>query len=103
LGYLLVNYGYLKYGPSILGKVTADASAFKGGLYPFQNAVERHAGTNFKAFRTAALKFYSHEVSRRRDNQKTRATVTNYYHPQVIGEDSLLYVKTAMKACLAFI
>jgi len=98
LGYLLVNYGYLKYGALFWGKVTADASAFKGGLYPFQKAVDRHSGTQFKTFRTAALKFYSHEVSRRRDNQKKRETVTNYYHPQVIGRDSLLYVKDSYES-----
>lgn len=97
LGYLLVNYGYEKYGPDFWRKVTSDAASFKGLVYPFQGAVKRHAGVDFKTFRKDALGYYSHEVSRRRDNQKSRETVTNYYHPQRIGQDSLLYVKSSYK------
>ncbi|MEJ7912315.1 MAG: hypothetical protein WKF70_04115, partial [Chitinophagaceae bacterium] len=91
------------YGADFWKKVTADASAFKGGLYPFQKAVARSAGISFATFRTEAFKWYSHEVSRRRDNQKTRATVTNAYHPQRIGADSLLYAKESYKSLTQFI
>jgi len=103
LGFLLVNYGYLKYGPDFWRRVTADASAFKGGLYPFQKAVARTAGVSFATFRNEAFRRYSHEVSRRRDNQKTRATVTNAYHPQLIGKDSLLYTKDSYKRIPQFV
>ena len=50
LGYLLVNYGYEKYGLDFWGKVTKDASAFKGLFYPFQKAIKRHAGVNYQTF-----------------------------------------------------
>jgi hypothetical protein len=102
LGYLLVNYGYEKYGPGFWQKVTRDASAFRGLFYPFQKAVKQHAGLDFKSFRQDALKQYSHEVSKRRDRQRTRATVSNIYFPQVIGEDSLLYVKDSYRNIPAF-
>ena len=97
LGYLLVNYGYTKFGADFWRKVTTDAASFKGLLYPFQKAIERHAGIDFKTFRTEALKFYSHEVSKRREDQKRREVVTNIYHPQVIGSDSLIYLKDSYK------
>ena len=102
LGYLLTNYGYLKYGPEFWEKVTRDASAFKGLVYPFQQAVKRYSGVNYKQFRQEALKFYSHQITRKRDEQRQRSTVTNYFFPQVIGQDSLLYLKSSYKKLPAF-
>lgn len=102
LGYLLVNYGYLKYGNEFWGKVTADASAFRGVIYPFQQALKRHSGVDYKTFRNQALEYYSHEVSRKRTDLAKRETVTNYYFPQFIGKDSLLYLKSSYKELPAF-
>lgn len=102
LGYLLTNYGYLKYGPDFWGKVTKDASAFSGLVYPFQQAVKKYSGVNYKQFRQEALKFYSHQITRKRDEQQQRSTVTNYFFPQVIGQDSLLYLKSSYKKLPAF-
>lgn len=102
LGYLLVNYGYLKYGNEFWGKVTSDASAFRGLIYPFQQGIKRHSGVNYKTFRNQALEYYSHEVSRKRTDLVKRETVTNYYFPQFIGEDSLLYLKSSYKELPAF-
>ena len=62
LGYLLVNYGYGKYGTDFWRKVTHDASAYKGLFYPFQKAIEKHAGTSFKNFRTAAFEYYQKQT-----------------------------------------
>ena len=102
LGYLLVNYGYSKYGPDFWRKVTTDAISFKGILYPFQKAIKKHSGVDFKSFRNEAFKFYSHEVSKKRDRVRSRETVTNYFFPQIIGEDSLLYMKSSYKSIPAF-
>ncbi|RYZ00801.1 MAG: hypothetical protein EOO11_00180 [Chitinophagaceae bacterium] len=102
LGYLLVNYGYEKYGPEFWGKVVRDASAFRGLFYPFQKAVKRYSGVSFRQFRTEALASYRHEVSRRRDEQRTRSVVTNFYFPQAIGADSMLYLKESYRAIPAF-
>lgn len=57
LGFMLVNHGYQKYGEEFWGKVTRDASAFKGLFYPFQQAVKKHAGVDYKTFRDEALSF----------------------------------------------
>ena len=102
LGYLLTNYGYLKYGNDFWGKVTRDASAFKGLLYPFQRGVKKYSGLSFKSYRQDALNFYSHEVVKKRLNQRQRETVTNYLFPQVIGKDSLLYLKSSYKKLPGF-
>lgn len=101
LGYLLVNYGYLKYGPRFWQQVTTDASAFKGFFYPFQKAVARYAHEDFKKFRTDALAFYKREVEKEPvvTNDKT---VTNYYFPQPVGKDSLLYLKESYRQLPAF-
>jgi hypothetical protein len=55
LGYLLVNYGREKYGLDFWTKVTHDASAYKGLFYPFQKAIKKHAGVDYKSFRENAL------------------------------------------------
>jgi hypothetical protein len=58
LGYLVVNYGREKYGLDFWSKVTKDASAFKGLFYPFQKAVRKYAGVNYKTFRREAFDYY---------------------------------------------
>jgi hypothetical protein len=102
LGYLLVNYGYLKYGPEFWGKVTADAAAYKGLFYPFQKAVKKYSGVPYRTFRQQALGYYSHQVSKKRTDLVRPSTVTNYYFPQFIGGDSLLYLKSSYKSLSAF-
>ncbi|GAB4091614.1 TolB family protein [Flaviaesturariibacter terrae] len=102
LGYLLVNYGYQKYGPDFWRKVTQDASAFKGLFYPFQRAVKRYSGIPYRQFRNEALASYQHEVSRRRDQQGHREVVTDYLFPRVVGTDSLLYLKSGYQQIPAF-
>lgn len=102
LGYLLTNYGYLKYGPSFWGSVTNEASRFRGLFYPFQKAIKRQTGKDYKAFRNEALNFYQHEISTRRDQKKSRETVTNYLFPTLIGKDSILYIKSAYNKIPAF-
>lgn len=102
LGYLLVNYGYLKYGNDFWKKVTEDAVAYKGLIYPFQHAIKKYSGVNYKTFRQQALDYYSHEVSRKRTDSVKRATVTNYYFPQYINDDSLLYLKKSYQTLPAF-
>ena len=102
LGYLLVNYGNMKYGNSFWKDVTADAATFKGLIYPFQKAIKTHAGVDYKIFRKQAFEYYKHQVSKRRDDLPSPETVTNYYFPQYIGKDSLLYLKNSYKTLPAF-
>ncbi len=58
LGYLMVNYGREKYGLDFWSKVTHDASAFKGLFYPFQKAIKKYSGVDYKTFRENAFNYY---------------------------------------------
>ena len=102
LGYLLVNYGYLQYGNGFWQKVTRDASAFKGFFYPFQRAVRKYSGKEFKTFRNEALDYYRNQVRATPDKQRPPATVTNYFFPRFIGKDSLLYLRESYRELPAF-
>lgn len=114
LGYLLVNYGYEKYGLDFWGKVTRDASAFKGLFYPFQKAIEKHAGVKYLAFRNAALGYYKNitQTVSKGDGLQTPAAgtvnpvnedyVTNTMFPYQVSGDSLLYLKTSYRHRPAF-
>jgi hypothetical protein len=108
LGYLLVNYGREKYGEEFWTKVTTDATAFKSLFYPFQKAVERYSGVDFKKFREEAFNFYKEKVARvsaTRDEfifSVNKEQVVNYYFPYQVGEDALVYLKTSLRQRPAF-
>ncbi|MFZ9388478.1 MAG: TolB family protein [Chitinophagaceae bacterium] len=108
LGYLLVNYGYSKYGEDFWKKVTRDASAFKGLFYPFQRAVRRHSGLGYKKFTWDALDDYkktTERVSHSRDGflfPVRENYLVNYYFPYAAGADSLVYLKTDYRHRPAF-
>ncbi|MGQ0738522.1 MAG: hypothetical protein ACT4OJ_05630, partial [Bacteroidota bacterium] len=113
LGYLLVNYGREKYGADFWTKVTKDASAYKSLFYPFQAAVKKHAGVDYKTFREQAMESYKttlrqaqgdREASRRSDFvfPVQKNYVTNYFFPYAAGSDSLIYLKTDYRHRPAF-
>lgn len=121
LGYLLVNYGYEKYGLDFWSKVTKDASAFKGLFYPFQKAIKKYSGVNYHTFRNEALAYYKKMSSDIQLKSATQGTinqgteagstnlfpvnkkyVTNYLFPYSISADSLLYLKTSYRHRPAF-
>jgi hypothetical protein len=102
MGYLVTNYGYKKYGTDFWEKVTADATAFKGLFYPFNKAIRRYTGTPYKKFMWEALNDYKQKIKPREIATKKRATVTNYYFPQIIDNNSLLYLKDSYKKIPAF-
>ena len=122
LGYLLVNYGRQKYGADFWTKVTKDASAFKGLFYPFQKAVKKYAGVEYKVFREQAFEYYKKELQSdlvTAENRKTepgsfqskipervfpvnKKFITNYYFPYQVSADSLLYLKTSYRQRPAF-
>lgn len=108
LGYLLVNYGREKYGADFWTKVTKDASSFRGLFYPFQAAVKKYAGTDFKNFTNEAFEYYKKKTERTavsRDEYLepvNKNFVTSYYYPYSVTEDSLLYLKASFRHRPAF-
>lgn len=108
LGYLLVNYGRKKYGADFWTKVTSEASAYKGLFYPFQSAIKRNAGIDYKTFCEQAFASYKKEIVRvtaKRDEYVLpvkKNFVTSYYFPYAIGNDSLVYLKSSFRQRPAF-
>ena len=108
LGYLLVNYGREKYGADFWTKVTHDASAYKSLFYPFQAAIKKYAGVDYKTFRQQAFDFYkksTERVAQKRDEfvfPVKKNYITNYFFPYNVSNDSLLYLKTSLRHRPAF-
>jgi hypothetical protein len=120
LGYLLVNYGYSKYGPDFWKKVTQDAASFKGLFYPFQKAIKAHAGIDYKTFRKDAFDFYklSSDMQHKSATQvqlnsstsagekittPTLSHVTSYFFPHSSEDGSLVYLKSSYRKRPAFV
>jgi hypothetical protein len=101
LGYLVTNYGYKKYGDDFWKNVTKDATSFKGLFYPFNKAIKQYSGETYKKFMQEALNDYQKEINPAVYKTKNKP-VTNYYFPQMIGTDSLLYLKDSYKKIAAF-
>ena len=101
LGYLLVQYGYKEYGDDFWGKVTSDAVQFKGIVYPFQQAIKKHAGISFIQFVSKAIDSYKLKMDRQvPDNEKLighidEKKVVDYQHPLWVGKDSVLALRSS--------
>lgn len=107
LGYLLVNYGRSKYGDDFWTRVTTDASAFKSLFYPFQAAVKKYAGVDYKTFRKEAFAWYRQQQKITDTAQHfitpvTHSYVTSYFFPYNAGKDSLVYLKSSYRQRPAF-
>lgn len=107
LGYLLVNYGYEKYGADFWQKVTHDASAFKGLIYPFQKAVKRHTGKSYESFLKDAQAYYrttATEMAKGSSSSEAgpfpvmtlnEKVLTSYLFPYSVETGKLIYLKKA--------
>ena len=109
LGYLLVNYGYEKYGSDFWRKVTTDAAAFKGLVYPFQRAIKENAGVDYKTFRKEAIDHYKTKQGQGETGVEQKLTtptvsyVTNYFFPYQMDDGALLYLKSSYRKRPAFV
>lgn len=117
IGYLLINYGYEKYGNDFWKNVTHDASSFKGLFYPMQKAVKKYSGVRYRTFTEQALDYYKNTFEKvpgyglaaanfnpspSNAQPQPSETVTSYFFPQQIARDSLLYFKTSYARRPAF-
>ena len=116
LGYLLVNYGREKYGLDFWSKVTHDASAFKGLVYPFQKAIKKYSGVDYNTFHKDAFNYYKKlggitsdkvlaagEAGIKNITAINKNFVTSYYFPYQLNNDSLLYLKSSYRKRNAFL
>jgi len=109
IGYILVAYGYQKYGEDFWKKVTDDAVRVK---CLFNKAVERNAGIPFKQFRDDAINYFKEKsFSINKEKKYTgydyitptkKNNVIDYVFPNFITDDSIVVTKKSYKQIPAF-
>lgn len=116
LGYLMIAYGRQQYGNDFWRKVTQDAVKFKNSFWsgnPFQKAIQRYTGLNYKQYRNNALRYFdSLNVQQRQLSTEMNQLVTesanhkhfkaDYQYPYFIGRDSLLVLKNTYHSIPSF-
>lgn len=119
LGYILVAYGRERYGDDFWRNVTHDASAFHGLFYPLQTGIKRYAGISFTQFRRDALAWFGVSPALKNTSKSEAPTAyeaeadqyarthkhfdANEEFPQLIGTDSILYMRSSYRTIPAFI
>jgi hypothetical protein len=114
IGYVLVSYGYEKYGTDFWQKVTNDAVRFKG---LFNKAIQRNSGVPFKQFRDDAIKQFKERSIFEDSLHKNdipisdgdtyitgikKNNVVDYAMPAYISDDSIIVSKKSYKAISSF-
>ncbi len=110
LGYMMVGYGYEKYGEDFWHKVTSDAVNFKGLFYAFNRAIEKYSGKNYTQFRNDALQYYKEKTlaaspAKEQNNYITPVRHNNvlyYSFPAVVSSDTLLVSKSSYRQINSF-
>lgn len=106
LGYLMLAYGYEKYGEAFWKKVTEDAVRFKGLFYSFNRAIERHSGRSYIQFRNEALQYFKKTTLPEKPKttpefvyltSKQKNNVVDYEFAQYISDDSILLSKKSFR------
>ncbi len=111
LGYLLVAYGYEKYGANFWNKVTNDAVRFKGLFYPFNRAIERYSGKTYTQFSNDAMQYFKAKALPAQSHTATafnyltkeeNNNVVDYRFATYISDDSMVVTKRSYKEVPAF-
>ncbi len=110
-GYMLVAYGYEKYGPDFWKKVTQDAVRFKGLFYAFNQAVKRYSGVAYPDFCRQALDHFKAKSFTPGNSFYTglkyltgtqKRNVINYHNPQFTNDDAVVVVKQSYRQVPSF-
>lgn len=110
-GYLLIAYGYEKYGEDFWKKVTGDAVRFKSFFYSFNRAIERYSGKSYKQFRNDAMAYFENQVKVYIDTitekphyitNTKKNNVVDYQFPSYISNDSILVSKKSYRSVSSF-
>jgi len=102
LGYMLVAYGNEKYGEDFWPNVTHDAAAFKNIFYPFQKAIKRYSGENYKNFRQNATNFFK-DTFKTKDASVSKGRFISEEYPSFISNDSILFIESGFKQIPFFV
>jgi hypothetical protein len=102
LGYMLVAYGRQKDGDDIWRSITHDAAAFSGGFYPFQRAVKKYTGEDFKTYRDEALDHFKQEFNDDVNKTPTKHFDADREYPAFVNDSTLIYMKSTYNHIPAF-
>jgi hypothetical protein len=105
LGYMMVNYGRTKYGDSVWRKITGDAAAYKGLIYPLQHAIKKYTGEEYASFRSHAMQQFKLPVHTDSASNYGRANIhfkADEEFPQWMNVSEIVYLKTTYKNIPAF-
>ncbi|WP_276482209.1 hypothetical protein [Paraflavitalea pollutisoli] len=110
LGYMFVAYGRQQYGADVWGKITDDAVRYKGLFYPWQHAIKKYTGKDYKSFRREALQYWETALAADGKNDSTvdgwaqqrRHFVANEEYPQWVDDQTLIYVRSSYQRVPAF-
>jgi hypothetical protein len=106
LGYMLVGYGYEKFGPDIWRNITRDAASFKGLFYPFQKSFKKHTAQSLTSFANEAMNYFGRkyigsdsvsEFGKRQSN-----FIGNEEFPYLSGNSDVIYLGSDFKNIPAF-
>lgn len=61
LGFLMQNYGRVKYGQAFWDNVALESAAYKGLIYPFSKAIKRVSGRTSRQMYEDAMEHYAEE------------------------------------------
>ncbi len=107
VGYILVSYGYEKYGNNFWEKVTSDAVRARK---PFYKAIEKYAAISFKQFRQDAISYFKNQSAANEKNnaefkfvtQSKKNNVIDYQYPHFINDTTIIVTKKSFKQIPAF-
>lgn len=110
-GYILVAYGYQKYGADFWKKVTHDATAFKRLFYPFNKAIERYSGVSYRQFCKEAFEYFRSGSFTKNDFSNNiqyltgvqQNNVQDYLNPQPAGDETVIALKRTYRQVPAFV
>lgn len=104
LGYMMVAYGREKYGADSWGKIADDAVRYKGLFYPWQKAVKKHTGVNYKTFRRDALAYFKTALTTTAQDstvddwaRQQRHFAADEEYPQWMDDQTLIFVSSSYK------
>ncbi len=112
IGYILVAYGYQKYGEHFWEKITSDAVKFK--TFFFNSAVKKYTGVPFKQFKEDAINYFKDQSFPFTKGMEFKIPVNNYIthikknnvidylFPNFISDDSILVTKKSYTEIPAF-
>lgn len=109
LGYILVDYGYQKYGIDFWKNVTHDAASFKGLFYPLQKGIKKYSGLSFPQFRDSAFNNYRQQwATEPKDTlnyltKTEKRNVLNYQYPYEDEDGNIIALRSDYRSIPVFV